>query len=472
MRWSLVSVLALSAWAGDWSRFRGPNGSGVAPDTGLPVAMSLTENLVWRTELPPGYSSPVLTGDRLFVTSRDKDTLYTIALDRKTGRVVWRRESAQGQPLKKGFPWALSAPTPVTDGVNVYVAFDEAGLISYGADGQERWRLKLAPFNTPYGFASSPVLAGNKLLFAVDQDTDSYLLAVDKDSGKQLWKAPRPAHTHSFPSPIVYQPPKGPAQVIVSGSFQVTAYSLETGEKVWWLQGLAWQAKSLPVIGRVSNEDVLFVHSWMAGLAELGIRQKFGPFAEILKDSDKDGDGKLSREETPDAELRKYWFLFDLDKDNYITSYDWDLHISRSRAQNGLWAVRLGGKGDISKTHVLWRYEKSLPNIPSPLLYRDVLYLLKEGGILTALSPATGQVLKQERAGGTLGEIYASPVAADGKLFVLNKEGKLVVIRAGADWDVLKVNELDEETWSTPAIADGRIYVRTMKAVYCFGQAP
>lgn len=460
---ALSAAVVCSAGGAEWRQFRGPNGSGVAPETGLPVSFGAGQNLVWRTALAPGYSSPVVTRDRVFVTAHEGPTLFTICLDRDSGKVLWRRESPKHLAEKPKGPNSPVSPSPATDGRNVYVLFDVFGLISYGPDGEERWRLPLAPFNTPYGFGSSPVLEGDTLLLLADQDSGSYLLAVHKDTGKTIWRRERPEATHGFPSPVVYRPAGGAAQIIVSGAFQVAGYSLANGEKLWWVNGLGWQAKSMPVIG----DGVVYVHSWMASMTELGT-QPAPPWLELLAKHDADKDGKLSPEETPDPEIKKLWFLFDLDKDNFLTDYDWSFHRARHAAQNGLYAIRPGGRGDLTASHVLWRYDKSLPNIPSPLLYQGVLYVLREGGILTSLDPASGRVLKQGRVEGAVGAYFASPVAADGKLYLVSKDGKAAVVKAAGEWDVLKVNDLAEETWATPAIADGRIYLRTQQALYCF----
>jgi outer membrane protein assembly factor BamB len=144
---------------------------------------------------------------------------------------------------------------------------------------------------------------------------------------------------------------------------------------------------------------------------------------------------------------------------------------------NGLYAIRLpkpAEKGDLSKSHVLWRYDKGLPNLPSPILYKGVLYVLKEGGILTSLNPATGAVIKQGRIEKenlkAVGNYSASPVAAEDKIYTVSGDGKVAVIQAGGDWQVLAINDLKEETWSTPAILDGQIVIRTQNALYCFGK--
>lgn len=467
MHRSLFLVIPFLALASDWPRFRGPNGSGIAPDAAdLPVEMGPDRNLLWTIPLPPGYSSPIVSGDRVFVTAYQKDSLFAIAIDRKTGKTIWRRESKVDWPIPKRGVNTPVSPTPVSDGKNIYVFFEGLGLLSYGPDGEERWRVPLGPFINPYGIGSSPILAGNRLLMLCDNDTDSYLLAVSTKDGHQLWKTPRPEFTHGFSTPILYQPKYGPMQAIVSGSYSLVAYSVETGEKLWWVGGMAWQAKSLPVI----DHDVLYIHSWMADMAEIGLPAKLDQFDDVLKTRDLDHDGKLTVDEIPYKEMKPLFFLFDLNHDNFIDRSEWNNMLARNAAQNGVYAINLDGKrGDLTKSNVLWRYNRQLPNIPSPLYYRDVLYVLKEGGILTTLNPTNGEIIKQGRVKDAIDAYFASPIGADGKVYLLTKGCKLAVVKAAGEWDLLAVNAIqDDDCWATPAISDRQIFVRTQSALFCF----
>jgi outer membrane protein assembly factor BamB len=229
---------------------------------------------------------------------------------------------------------------------------------------------------------------------------------------------------------------------------------------------MAWQAKSVPVLAG----DMLYLHSWMAGMNEIVKLPENMSWAQYLEKFDTDKDGAVSQTEAPDKEMVKLWFLFDLDRSGKIEQKEYDVLQARNTAKSGLYAIRLGGSGNVTNKAVQWKAERSLPNIPSPLLYQDVLYVLKEGGILTSYDPRTGQVLKQGRVEGALDAYFASPVAADGKLFTVAKNGKMAVLKAAGQWEILAVNDLDEETWATPAIEDGRLYVRTQSALYCFGE--
>lgn len=431
----------------------------------LPVEFSAEKNLIWKTTLPAGYYSPVLTAKHVFLTAYEKEKLFTIALDRVTGAEVWRKEATRGKVTKRPVNTPTSS-SPVTDGQNVYAFFEDAELFSYSPDGTLRWSYSKYDFNTPYGLGASPILAKDKVILLCDQDTGSFLVALNQKTGQVEWKTERPEATHGFSTPIVYSPAKGAPQIIVSGSYQLAAYSLETGEKLWWVWGMSWQAKSTPVI----KDNTLFVHSWMATMSELGVKtDDVAPFEQVLKEKDANGDGKLSADEAPDPGMKPVWFLFDLNKDKFIDAQEWEVHRKRGAARSGLFAIRLGGKGDVTSSHVLWKAEKSLPNIPSPVLYQNVIYVLKEGGILTAIDPKTGSIFKQGRISRALDAYFASPVAADGKIFTASKEGKIAALKAGADWEVIHVSDLGEEVWATPAIGEGRLYIRTQKAIYCFG---
>ncbi|MCS7026411.1 MAG: PQQ-binding-like beta-propeller repeat protein [Bryobacteraceae bacterium] len=461
----LATFGCLAVWAEDWPQFRGANGQGVSASRNLPVEFGPEKNVVWKTPLPPGHSSPVIAGNRIFVTAYENDKLFTVALDRETGKVVWRREAPR--PRKQELHKANSpvSPSPVTDGRNVFVFFTDFGLLSYGPDGNERWRTPLGPFNNPFGMGASPVLVGRTLLQACDAESGSFFAAFDAETGKQKWRVERPEYTRGFSTPVIYRPPDGPVQAILAGSYQLTSYDVETGQEVWFFRGLTWQLKPTPVLGK----DAIYVLGW-AGGSDTGQQEQIPPFEDVLKSWDADKDGKLSKQEVPDPKITKDWRAVDLDDDGVLGARDWRLYQSRRSAQNAFQAIKLGPKGDISAGGLLWRYTKTLPNVPSPLLYHNVLYLIKEGGILTTLDPATGDVIKQGRLQGALSPYFASPVAGDGKVYVVSEAGNVVVLKAAGEWEVLAVNNLEESCHATPAIVDDKIYIRTHSALYCFAK--
>jgi outer membrane protein assembly factor BamB len=394
------------------------------------------------------------------VTGFENENLLTICLDRVRGAVLWRhavdrKRSSQYHPMN-----GPASPTPVSDGKNVYVFFGDFGLIALGLDGQERWKLPMGPFDNGNGVGSSPVLAGDKLLMLCDQDVGSFFIAVDKNTGEQKWRVERPEYTRGFSTPILYRPNGGALQVIVTGSVQLTAYDVETGQQVWWVRGLPWQMKSTPVM----DSGNIYIH----GVAGEGQLEQVPPFEQMLAKLDANGDGKLSKAESRDPLIQKWWAVMDVDRDGQLDARDWKIFRDREVSRNAVFSFRLGGRGDMTQASLRWSYDKAVPAVPSPLLYQKVLYILKEGGILTTLDPSTGNVFKQSRLAGALGEYFASPVAADNKVFTLSHEGKLAILRPGAQWEILTVNDLREECWSTPAISDHCLFIRTSRAIYCF----
>jgi len=456
---------ALGALASDWPQFRGPNAFGVSDTTGLPVEFGPGKNVLWKTLLPPGHSSPVLSADQIFVTAFEEDRLYVIALDRATGRILWRREVPRPRKQKLHTSNSPASPSVATDGRNAYAFFTDFGLISYGSDGEERWQLPLGPFNNPFGLGASPVLANGKVLQVCDAETGSFMVAVDQKTGRVVWRVERSEMTRGFSTPVLYQPKQGALEALVAGTNRFIAYDVDTGKELWWVRGLTWQMKPTPIVAG----DVAYVLGW-AGGADQGNQVMLPSFEQMLRVADRNHDGQLSKGELPEARYRDDFEDSDLDGDGFLSRREWEKYAEKRTMVNSVMAVRLGGSGDMTDQNILWRYYRSLPNVPSPLLYQNVLYLMKEGGILTALDPLTGQVLKQGRLPGALDFYYSSPVAADGKIFTSSQDGHVSVIRAGADWEVLTVNDMDDEVYATPAPVDHCLYLRTRSALYCFGK--
>ena len=461
-------IFASTLLAEDWTRFRGPNGSGVSDATGLPTTFGPDENVIWKTELPDGNSSPVFGKTTIFLTGFEGESLFTIALERSSGRVLWRRELARERqgPLRE--PNKPAAPSAVTDGENVYVFFQDLGLASYGPDGNERWRVPLGPFNNPFGMGASPILAEGKVIMVCDSETESFVIAVDQETGKLAWRHDRPMAKRGYSTPVLWNPPDNSGlQFLIPGSFELQARSVETGETIWWVRSLTWQLKPTPVI----EGDTIYVLGW-AGEADLGNQVDLPLFDEIVSRHDTDGDGRISSQEA-EAILGKAaltnWYAYDLDRTDYVENEDWEIWRAKRKSVNSMQAIKLGGRGDMTKSAVKWQYYKTLPNVPSPLLYGDVIYLVKDGGIVTSLDKRTGEVLKQGRLPQALDRYFASPVAADGKVFMASEPGVVSVLRHGKEWEILAANKMDGECYATPVIMDGKLYVRTSKALYCFG---
>jgi outer membrane protein assembly factor BamB len=463
-------VLLLAGVAADtpdregWSRFRGPNGSGVSTSTRLPAEFGPTTNVVWKTELPFGHSSPALTRERIFLTAARAERLVTICLDRKSGRILWERDAPRSRAEKLDSRNGTAGPTPATDGTNVYVFFADFGLLSYDINGRERWRVPLGPFNNLYGMGASPVLVDDAVVLACDQNTDSFILSVAQRDGRIRWKTPRPEAHSGHSTPILYKPAGGATQIIVPGSFMLTAYAPGSGEKLWWVGGLSFEMKSTPVV----SGDTLFINGFGTPQNQPGAHPVIPAFADIVRQYS-DAAGKVTFKTLPDGNARSW---IDLNADAEVSAGEWDYYRAAMASENGMLAIRLGGRGDMTAANVRWKYHKSVPQLPSPLVYSNVLYMVNDGGIVTTLNPETGAEMGQGRLKGAIDRYYASPVAADGKIFMLSETGKIAVLAPGGTLEPIVVNDLEDDIYATPAISDDRMYVRTRGWLYCFGLAP
>ncbi len=468
--------LLLGAEDEGWTRFRGPNGSGVSTAANLPIEFGPGKNVVWQTPLPPGHSSPILTSSRIFLTAHSKDKdykLFVLCLDRRSGKLLWQREVPRRQNGRLRNINGPASPSPVTDGESVYAFFQDFGMIAFDAKGREKWRLPMGPFNVYYGFGASPILADEKLILPVDQDTGSYLVAVDKHTGKLKWKVDRPGVISGYSTPMLYQPKDGPKQIIVPESFRLSSYAADDGKLLWWVRGLACEMKSVPSY----DAEYLYINGYGWPQNQPGNAVPTVSFEEGLKRYDKNHDGLIANDEISGNEPMDRMLApanafeaFDLDRDGKLNARDWEIFRLMMAAENGLLSIKLGGQGDMTGTAVRWRYQRPVPQVPSTLLYQGALFMVNDGGILTSFDPATGKIVKQARLKGAIDKYFASPVGADGKIWLVSQNGTVVVVTAKAEWEVVAVNALEDEALATPAIADGRIYIRTQNSLYCFGK--
>src|SRR6185369_4672255 len=218
----LLVLLASAAW-GQWERFRGPNGTGVLESAGVPAEFGSGKNLVWRTELPPGHSSPVIGGGHVYLTGVEHERLYTFCVEQGSGRILWKREAPRTRREKLHSLNNPASPTPVTDGENIYAFFPDFGLLSYTRSGKERWRLPLGPFRNVYGIGVSPVLADDVVVLVIDQDKNSFIAAVGQNDGKMRWQKPRPEALSGSSTPSVISNPGG-SLILAPASFRMDVY--------------------------------------------------------------------------------------------------------------------------------------------------------------------------------------------------------------------------------------------------------
>ncbi len=469
---TLVSlfVLVSLAFASDWPRYRGPNGTGVSADRNLPSEIGKDRNVVWSAKIPRGNASPIVIGGKLYLAAAEGDERLLLCLDASTGKQIWRRAVPKSRTETPHPINGPATPTPATDGRALFVFFPEFGLVAWDFDGKELWRAELGPFGAIQGMAVSPVYAEGNVILLVDTPEQAYLAAWDARSGKQAWKVERPiGFMGSYSTPSLYSPPRGPAQVVVSGAVELTGYQAKTGERLWWVKGVTSAPAALPL---VAGDAVYTVEPADAGPP---------PFEQMLKAHDKDKNGKIELTEVAgqgvnDQIMGRIFRSIDKntgDNDGAVTEAEFKRFFSpETFAGGGLVRTKLDGKGDVSKTHVGWRHMKGLPYVTAPLLYENVIYSVRNGGILSTFDPDTGKLLGEARLKNAIGDYYASPVAADGKVYFVNYDGKATVLKAGAEWSEISSSDLGEQVIATPAIADGRLYIRTAGTMYCFGVTP
>lgn len=455
-----VALCALSAPAAHvWPQFRGPGGAGVGVDTDFPVHFGPKTNVLWQTDLPPGHSSPCIWEDRIFLTGIAQNQLETLCLSRTNGQVLWR-QAVQPDQLEKG-TGGTAAPTPATDGRRVYVYSGAFGLVCYDFAGKELWRKPLPIPVTQHGSGASPVVAGDIVVLNRDQDVGAHLLAVNARNGQTLWQVDRPDCRRGFATPLLY-PPEKPDQVIYPGTLRLFSYRLKDGALLWFARGLPYELVGSAVCG----EGLIFAAGWNPGA---GV-PVLPTFDELLAQGDKDQDGKLTRDELPSGTAKRDWNYVDADKDNFLTRAEWEaIKTIYEKSENALLAVRPGGTGDVTATRIAWRQPRGLPYVPSPLYYEGRVYLVKNGGLMSCFDAKTGQPRYQEERLGALGDYYASPVAASGKVLVCSQPGVAVVLRAGDNLEVLARNNLGDRIMATPALVDNGLYLRTQGKLWAFG---
>ena len=376
-----------------------------------------------------------------------------------------------------------SAHPRVPDGRRVYVYFGSYGLMCYGFDGSLQWKKPLPTPITLHGSSTSPTLVNNRLILGIQGDAGS-LMAVDSRTGDTIWKRDDLRFPCSYPVPLIRQAERY-TEVIVLGSGGIVAVDLRDGSDRWWVSGLPIDPIPSPFIGG----ELLFVTAYFAGTgADESI--DFPDYARLLKEYDTNQDGVVSRAEMPvekviysrgspdgtgDVTLGQMFSIADGqgNRNGRVTRDEWGFvegfHASVLKAENALFAIRPGTHGDVTATNIVWKTKRGLPEVPSPLHYRGNLYTVRNGGIVSCYEAATGKLHYRGRLGAR-GLYYSSPVAADGKVYATSRPGVVVVFEAGEVLKVLARNDLGEEIVATPAIVDGKLYVRTEHHLYAFGK--
>ena len=470
----LIAVVHMTpAYCGDhalaWPQFRGPAGSGVADDQQPPTELGPDKNVKWKVAAPSGFSSPIIAGDTLVITAFENEKLYTIAYNRADGSEAWRAEAPAKQLEKyhktEGSP---AASTCATDGEHIVAYFGSCGLFCYDLSGKELWKLGMPPAVVPGGFGSgvSPIIADGLVILLRDTTDDAKIMAVDVATGDIKWEQKRESQV-GYCTPAVWDTPDG-KQLAAPGTAQMTGYDLQTGAQKWFVVGMPAGVCASPV----TADGNLYFAAWSPGGADDDSGFKMPTFDDLLKQmSDDDKDGALSRAETQGTDFENFFDGNDSNNDGKIQRTEWEAMLSYlASAKNSAFALKPGGSGDVTKTHIAWQKTKGLPYVPTALVYRGQHIMLRDGGIVTAYDAKTGEEIYQKRALPN-GSYYASPVAANGNIyFVSLADGAVTVVKAGgkAPEVVAKNPPLEERVDATPAIADDSIYIRTAGHLYAF----
>ncbi len=430
--------------AEDWPQFRGPGGRAVSESAEPPVKFDSQDTASWKVPLPLGNSSPIVTGDRIFITGVREARLETVCLDRKDGHVLWRKTVTAGAngtaSEESSAGWKLTnrddvgrpaTPTPVTDGESVFVFFGPFGLLAYDLDGNERWRQPLAVPDVEA--ATSPILIDDKLILVSDREDGSFIEARDKKTGRMLWRTERPEFTRSRATPLHWVHPKR-AELVVPGSYWLTSYDPATGGENWRLAGTPRVATGSPA----ATDGFIFAAGTDSG-------NDFNPGPE------------------PDAAG---------DTDLGLTSFA-DLgnpaKAKRPSAGEGVFAVSSCGKGDITATHLAWKVGRAIPYASSPLAYKGRLFTVKVGGLVSAYDMSTGNPIYQNERIPAQGDYYASPVAAAGRVYFAAQNGVITVVSASASKpESLGEVKLGEQILATPALVGKTLLVRTANSLHSY----
>ena len=426
----LLTLITFTASNDDWFRWRGPNDDGRARRD-VPTTWSDTKNVAWRAAIPGrGFSSPVIWGDKIFLTTAvpsgapapapaattqqgrrgpgggagagQEHKFVVLCLNRQTGKVLWERVAKVATP-HEGYHHqygSFASNTPVTDGQHVYAFFGSRGLYKYDLNGKLVWSKEFPPMRMRLGFGEgvAPVIDDNTIYLKFDQEQGSYLIALDKRDGKELWRAAR-EEVSSWSPPLVLTH-NGRKQVIVSASTKVRSYDPATGKVIWEVAGLGSNVIPAPV----TTNGLVYV-------------------------------------------------------------------MSGHRDPN-LLAIRLGREGDLTGTDaVVWTNNRGNSYTASPVLHDNKLYFVTDSGMLSCLNARTGEPYYHQQRLPKPYNFKASPVGANGKLYLATEEGEVVVVKMGEKYEVLATNTLADQTFiATPAVAGGSLYLRSQEALYCIRQ--
>lgn len=401
-------LVSVAVHAENWSRFRGPNGQGVSPESDLPIRWSSTENVAWKTRIPGvSWSSPIVWGDSVFVTTATEEgvSCRVIRIDRKTGNILWDNEVHRQKPGDMRRENSYATPTPVTDGKHVYAVFSDGTAVAVDFSGARQWINSEVKFHSLHGLGASPILVGDQLVMPFDGSSsvekrvgwktpwkDAVVVSYDTGTGAIRWRGRRGESRVGHVTPILIEQGR---QIVSAGGDRVQGFDAESGDRIWSIYSQGEGVTPSPVVG----------------------------------------DGLI------------------------YTSSGFEAPTIR--------AIRPGGVGDVTDTHIAWEQKKGVPALASPLYVGPYLYTVTRDNILHCFEGATGKLLWQHRLRGVY---YPSPVLADGRIYMTSEEGVTLVLRPGPRYEEIAQNDLGEMCRASMAVSQGNFFIRTAEHLYCIGE--
>ena len=479
---ALAAGLLVGSVRGDWPQFRGPNSSGIGGGVSAPVVFGPGKNELWRLPIGVGHSSPCIAGDAIYLTTFEKDrrTVSVVCVARTNGRVRWRR-SLPIKKVERGHPsFNPASSTPASDGERVVSYFGSYGLVCFDKNGKKLWERRMPVTRSFGGNAASPVIVGDRVILYRGNYVDHFLLAVNKKTGKQVWKVPQfepiTGEMACTACPII-----AGNKIIVHTARSLQAYDVTTGKRIW-IAKCATTATSTPIL---AGKEII-VAAWNK-MGEAALRPSFPTFKQLLSKHDKDRDKLISRDELPkiwifhrpdgaEAPLNGATIGFrytDRNKNGEINEKEWSATIRgiekyrKGYKTHGILAIPIDSKGVVGPKQLRTLATQSIPEVPSPLCDGRYVYFVKNGGVLTCVELHTGKRIYRMRTRGR-GTHYASPFIADGKLYTVAGDGLISVLTLGPKPKLLATNAMRAPVYASPAVVDGTIYVRTHSALFAF----